>query len=261
MTFLLCASARSMAAVACITLAACASKPSPPLRLEVGTPPIVLRMGEATLRNEAIPSPGVQLAEGAWAGTLIGFGYVLQTFGASLLAVPLGLIEGASQASRAGECGAQWRAALGDVPKWLESTFGPISTLSTVEEEVQRLLVKPPPLVAVARATTPEARSLELQEMGRRLASPTLFLADLYIQLEQPDQTKCGVKFAAYAHFRVQPLDQPPGLVPTQIASVMQEDKGVSMEDWVKDPELARDELRRALRGLAARIVAAYPWR
>jgi hypothetical protein len=252
-----------MAAAACVALAACASQSGPPLWSDVAStraPPIVLRMGEVTLSNEALPSAGGQLAGSAAAGTLIGLGYALPTLGASLLLVPLGLLEGASQAARASECGARWTAAVGDVPTWLGSTFGPVSMLSTVEEEV-RLLVKPPPAVVIASATTPAAKSAELKEIGERLASPTLLVGDLWIKLEQPDQSKCGIKFAAYAQFRVQPVDQPPSLGPAYIVSVTQEDKDVAIEDWARDPERAREQLRRVLRELAARIVASYPWR
>ena len=257
------AGVRSTVAAVCVTLTACASQPGPPLWLDAAnrSPPSVLRMGEVALANEALPSASGQFAGNAAAGTLIGLGYALPTLGASLLLVPLGLVEGASQAARASECVTRWKAAVGDVNAWLGATFGPVPMLSTVEGEVQRLLVKPPPAVATASASTPEAKSVELKLIGERLATPTLLVGDLWIKLEQPDQSKCGIKFAAHAQFRVQPVDQPPRLGLAYVVSVTQEDKDVAIEDWARDPEQAREQLRRLLRELAARIVASYPWR
>lgn len=50
-------------------------------------------------------------------------------------------------------------------------------------------------------------------------------------------------------------------LGPAYIVSVTQEDTDVAIEDWAKDPERARAQLRRVLRELAARIADSYPWR
>jgi hypothetical protein len=222
---------------------------------------MVLRMGQEGMRNEALPSAGGQLAGYAASGTAFGLMYALPTLGASLLLVPLGLVQGVSEAGRASECGARWQAALGDVQKWLESTFGPVSTLPIVEAEVRRLVPKPPPVVELASGATPEARAAELKEIGQRLGSTTLLVGDLWIKLEQQDQSRCGAKFVGYAQFRVQAVGQRQNPLPAYFVSATQEEKDAAIEDWAEDPEQAREQLRRALRELAARSVASYPWR
>jgi len=89
----------------CMVLTACASPPPPPSWLDFTgstAPPIVLRMAEGSPRNEALPSPIGQFAGYAGSGVLGALMLALPTFGVSLILVPLGLVEGAKEAGRAG---------------------------------------------------------------------------------------------------------------------------------------------------------------
>lgn len=249
----------------CMVLTACASPPPPPSWLDFTgstAPPIVLRMAEGSPRNEALPSPIGQFAGYAGSGVLGALMLALPTFGVSLILVPLGLVEGAKEAGRAGECAAQWEATVRDVPKWLEATFGEVSALTIVEEEVRRLLVKPPPVVEVAQpGPAHEAPTVELERISQRLSSPTLLVGDLWVALEQSERSSCDPKISGYAHFRLHGIDRPTNAVPDYLLSVTHEAPEAGIEGWAADPELAREQLRQVLRELAARIVSAYPWR
>lgn len=246
------------------SLLACASAPAPSWidTIRTAPPPIVLRMAEAPVRTEVPASAGGEFGGYVWSGTMIGLAYSIPTLGASLVLVPLGMVEGAKQAGIARECAERWRAAVGDPAKWLAETLAPVAPLATMEDELARLAIKPPPVVVLEReAATAEARVKALERIGERLGARSLLVGEVSIVLERVEAPRCGVKFTGIVRLRAHEggVLQKDG--PHYVARASHVDDKAQIETWAKEPDLVREELRRMLRKLAAEVVSTYPWR
>lgn len=178
-------SARSfLAAGACAALAACATTtadpgPSYPWPYFNGAvlAPIVVRSatvrsttkGEYDRTQEAFTTGSSALLAGGRVGPL-----------GIVIGVPLALAGAFVAYSSDDYCSPRVRAALGDVPKWVQATFGATPVVTQVADAARRGLRggNGPAVLASVAGVSSEARAAEVTSLGVRSGVSTVILAD-----------------------------------------------------------------------------------
>lgn len=253
--------ARWVAVCACVCLAACATRPvdsgpSYPWPRDERTPlPILVRSATLLSTNDGEYAPAKE-AVSAGAETILGAGW----------AGPLGLVVGLALvpfavadafASSSEMCPPRARQALGRLPEWVQSTFGPVPVLADVADAARRRLrgAGGPVVLESSAGASPQARTAEVIGIGNRAGVSHVILADVHVQFGEMVQG-CRIKLVARADVRVQPLGQPEMIQPR--FSVWAEQPDAPVEDWAVNPDLARKELRALLDQLGGKLIDAY---
>jgi hypothetical protein len=173
------------------------------------------------------------------------------------IAAPLGLFGALSAYASDEYCSPRTRTALGNPDQWVRSTFGSVPALTDVADAARRQVRGPAgPQVLVSEAgQSSQARESETRGIAGRLGTVTVILADVYVEFGEMVQG-CRIRLTARADIRVQPAGQPEMTAPR--FSLWAEQDDVPLEDWVQNPERAREELRRLLGQLGSRLIEAY---
>jgi hypothetical protein len=182
--------------------------------------------------------------------------------GGGLLGLALGLalvpyVVADAFASSGDYCPPRAPLALGDLPEWVESTFGSTPVLTDVAYAARRQVrgVVGPAVLESTAGASPEARAAEVMAIGERLGVSNLILADAHVQFGEMIHG-CKIKLVARVDVRVQPIGQPEMTTPR--FSVWAEQGDVPVEDWAVNPDHARKELRLLLDQLGSKLVDAY---
>jgi hypothetical protein len=256
---------RLLVACACTALAACATKPDPgpaypwPDRDGSRPAPIVIRTG-AIKRFEMQDSSalGAAVALGAHESLMsVAYSFLLPGF--FLVGIPLAIADAhnAYTKTKIDPCPPRMTQALADVPNWVESTFRGVPTLQIVTDAARvEVGAAGPVIVALESASSPERRSLDIDQLGRQLHAETLIVADVQVVVGEIAAGNCSVKLAAIADVRVQASGKPEMKIPRYSVWAAQDD--VPIEDWATHPEKAQQELRGLLRKLAGELIASY---
>jgi hypothetical protein len=253
--------ARWVAVCACVCLAACATKPVdsgpsyPWPRDERPPPPILVRSATllSTTEGEYVHA---KEAVSASAETLLGAGRV----------GPLGLVVGIvlvpfavadARAASRDYCPPRARQALGRLPEWVESTFGPVPVLANVADAARRQLrgVGGPAVLESSAGVSPQARTAEVIGISNRVGVSQVILADVHVQFGEMVQG-CKIKLVARADVRVQPPGEPEMVRPR--FSVWVEQPDAPVEEWATNPDLAQKELCALLGQLGGKLIDAY---
>jgi hypothetical protein len=216
-------------------------------------PPIVLRMDAVTVEQRGMPSSDISAGEVFWMTIT------------ALLSGDLPNVLALSSTERcARTCLASWKAILEGPKPWLKSADEQAGVLQTVQGETARLVANlaRPFLVEVAPADTTEAqRKQAIGDISSRPSTPSLVLTDDSVVVE-PLASKCIAKLQAKANMHVETIGATKGEMPAgaPMSLVVSKYEAVDVHGWASDPEVGHQALRRALLGLAAEIVKAYPW-
>ena len=229
---------------------------------EAPLPPIVVRTtdvmsetGEAAAAANAVGTAGRGLL-------LSGMYFFMVPVGplATLVGIPLSFMEARNEYSSAmgGRCPDKVRERLGDVPKWVQSTFGGARLGDVVAEGARSRVRDGGPRITVLQATgSAEERLVQLEKTGKDHGAPVLILADVSVLFRDvPGGGDCDVKLLGQAQVRVQPIGQPEMKKPRY--SVWAERPQVPLEEWATDPERARVQLRELLLTLGRNLVESY---
>lgn len=254
--------ARWIAVCACVCLAACATRPVdsgpsyPWPRDERPPPPILVRSatllsttdGEYQPGQEALSAGAETILGGARGGGLIGLGL-------GVLLSPFAVAE--ALASSSDYCPPRARQALGRLPEWVRSTFGPVPVLASVADAARSRLrgAGGPAVLESAAGASPEARSAEVIGIGKRTGASHVILADVHVRFGEMVQG-CRIRLVAWADVRVQPPGQPEMIRPR--FSVWAEQPDAPVEAWAANPDLARKELGVLLDQLGSKLIDAY---
>ena len=189
---------RLIAGIACTALAGCATTPrdrgpSYPWPYLDGTvpAPLVVRSAtvESTTKGEYDPA---QEALATGSSALLAGGRVGPL--GVVIAIPLAFAGAFGAYTSDDYCAPRARSILGDVPKWVQSTFGSTPALTLVADAARRQLRGPGPAVLASTAgVSPEARAAEVMTIGTRQAVSTVILADVYVQFGEMVQG-CKIK-------------------------------------------------------------------
>jgi hypothetical protein len=163
-----------------------------------------------------------------------------------VIGVPLGAVGAVIALVDKDRCPPRVRAALGNVDQWVGSTLGTMPVLADVTNAARQSLRGSggPQILTSSAGASLEAKEQEVTTLGAQLGTANLILADILVEFGEMSSA-CRITLSAKADIRVQSVGQPPAAAPRFSLVAMQDD--VPVEDWARNPEMARVELRRLL--------------
>ena len=229
---------------------------------EGSLPPIVVRTasvasetGEAAAAAKAIGTGGQELL-------LSGMYFFMFPVGplVTLIGIPLSLADARNEylSAMGGRCPERVRERLGDVPAWVQSTFGGARLADLVAEGARSRVRDGGPQVIVLQAGgSREERSAQYDRLGKDYGATALILADVSVLFRDvAGGSDCDVKLSAEAQIRVQPIGQPELEEPRY--RVWAEQPQTPLEEWALEPARARVQLEELLAALGRNLMESY---
>lgn len=227
-------------------------------------PPLVLRMGEVTVKNGAMPSTGGHAAKTAREAFWLSVTALL-TFGVPLLDLP-NVVERGEKDSRSVQlCLEDWKAVLEGPKSSLKSPEFNDFVMRTIAAETASLLETRagPVVVRIASSSVTQPGNADaLNAIASELSTHSLVLGDVSIDVE-PSSLGCVARLQANASLQLVEVGTEARDYSGQNSrslSAVSSTEVADVHGWASEPEVGRRALRLALLQLAEAIVKTYPW-